>query len=356
MTDLATDLLNGSRRALARALTVIENERSEAPALLTALYPHTGRAWVIGVTGAPGTGKSSLVNAMAAAYRKTGKTVAIVAVDPSSPFTGGAILGDRIRMRDLSGDAGVFIRSMATRGSLGGLARTTRDAVRALDAAGFDIILIETVGAGQSEVDIARAAQTTLVVEAPGLGDDVQAIKAGILEIADVLVVNKADRPGADNTVRALRAMLELGHPTNSGRMVNHHGQMMQTPAQMDEKAEFATAQFTASHHGEEAGAEVWLPPVIRTIATRDAKTENDGIGDLLAQIEAHRLYLSDGERLRQREHDRIDIELRDRLAHTLMKNLLNEVSSEYYESVISQIQARTLDPHSAVRAILSAR
>ncbi len=363
MTDLATDLLNGSRRALARALTVIENERPEAPALLTALYPRTGRAWVIGVTGAPGTGKSSLVNAMAVAYRKTGKTVAIVAVDPTSPFTGGAILGDRIRMRDLSGDAGVFIRSMATRGSLGGLARTTRDAVRALDAAGFDIILIETVGAGQSEVDIARAAQTTLVVEAPGLGDDVQAIKAGILEIADVLVVNKADRPGADNTVRALRAMLELGHPTNSGRMVNHHGQMMQftpsppkSPSPTEERGGLVTGQFTPSPHGERAGGEVWLPPVIRTIATRDAKTENDGIGDLLAQIEAHRLYLSDGERLRQREHDRIDIELRDRLAHTLMKNLLNEVSSEYYESVISQIQARTLDPHSAVRAILSAR
>jgi len=342
MATLAADLLNGSRRALARALTVVENERPDAQALLTALYPHTGRAWVIGVTGAPGTGKSSLVSAMAAAYRKQGKTVAIVAVDPTSPFTGGAILGDRIRMRDLSGDAGVFIRSMATRGSLGGLARTTRDAVRVLDAAGFDIILMETVGAGQSEVDIARAAQTTLVVEAPGLGDDVQAIKAGILEIADVLVVNKSDRPGADNTVRALRAMLELGHPTNGGRMISHHGLMM---------SDDITHPSPALPVGD-----VWLPPVLRTIATGDSRTQNDGIVELLTQIETHRAYLLDGHRLREREHDRIEHEIRDRLAHTLMKNLLNAVSSEYYESVISQVQARTLDPHSAIQALLSAR
>jgi LAO/AO transport system kinase len=341
MTDLAHDILKGSRRALARALTVVENGREGVKDLMSTLYPHTGRAWVIGVTGAPGTGKSSLVSAVALAYRKAGKTVAIVAVDPTSPFTGGAILGDRIRMRDLSGDSGVFIRSMATRGSLGGLSRTTRDAVRVLDAAGFDIILIETVGAGQSEVDIARAAQTTLVVEAPGLGDDVQAIKAGILEIADILVVNKADRPGADNTVRALRAMLELGHPTNNGRMVNHHGEMI-------------AASPVA--HGQGFGDNVWMPPVIRTIATRDAQTENDGIAELLAHIEAHRAYLSDGERLRQREHDRIDIELRDRLAHALLEELLRVVSPDNFERVVNQVQARQLDPHGAVSAILSAR
>lgn len=341
MTDLAQDILNGSRRAVARALTVVENERDGADDLLAALYPHTGRAWVIGVTGAPGTGKSSLVSAIAQAYRKQGKTVAIVAVDPTSPFTGGAILGDRIRMRDLSGDAGVFIRSMATRGSLGGLSRTARDAVRVLDAAGFDIILMETVGAGQSEVDIARAAQTTLVVEAPGLGDDVQAIKAGILEIADVLVVNKADRPGADNTVRALRAMLELGHPTNSGRMVTHHGTMM---------------SVGAHHDAPTTESAVWLTPVVRTIATRDAKTDNDGIAELLAHIEAHRAYLSDGERLRQREHDRIDLELRDRLAHALMEELYRAVPPERFEAVIAEIVGRSLDPHSAVSAILAAR
>src|ERR1044071_5722057 len=223
MMELVTAVRAGDRRALARLLTAVENQREGVDEALKALYPHTGRAWVIGLTGAPGTGKSSLVTELAKAYRAQGETVAVLAVDPTSPFTGGAILGDRIRMRELSGDKGVFIRSMATRGSLGGLARATRDAIRVLDAAGFDRILVETVGAGQSEVDIVRAAYTTVVIEAPGLGDDVQAIKAGILEIADVLVVNKADRPGVDNTVRGLKTMLELGHPASRENMVSHH-------------------------------------------------------------------------------------------------------------------------------------
>ncbi len=211
--------IRSNRRQLSRLLTRAENGQADAE--IAAIYPHTGQAHIIGVTGAPGTGKSTLVNALTKQYRSQQRTVAIVAVDPTSPFTGGAILGDRIRMRELSGDVGVFVRSMATRGSLGGLARATGDLVCVFDAAGFDVILIETVGAGQSEVDIARLAQTTLVVEAPGLGDDVQAIKAGILEIADILVVNKADRPGVDNTVRALRAMLDLGHRVER---ISHHG------------------------------------------------------------------------------------------------------------------------------------
>ncbi len=180
---------------------------------------------MIGITGAPGTGKSSLVNQLALHYRRQEKRVAIVAIDPSSPFTGGAVLGDRVRMRDLAGDAGVFIRSMASRGSLGGLAQATAGVVQVFDAAGFDVVLIETVGAGQSEVDIARLAHTTLVVEAPGLGDDIQAIKAGILEIADILVINKADRPGADSAERALRSMLDLAHPV--AKVFMHHGTAM---------------------------------------------------------------------------------------------------------------------------------
>jgi len=202
MIERVQQVLDGDRRALARLLTHVENEREGAEQALAALFPHTGRAWVIGVTGAPGTGKSTLVNEMTKHYRAQGKTVAILAIDPTSPFTGGALLGDRVRMRDLSGDSGVFIRSMATRGSLGGLARATRDAIRVLDAGGFDVVLVETVGAGQNEVDIVRAADTTVVVEAPGMGDEVQAIKAGILEIADVLVVNKADRQGVNHTCR----------------------------------------------------------------------------------------------------------------------------------------------------------
>src|SRR5512142_2809359 len=215
--DMFDEVLAGERLALARLLTLVENDTPKGRLALDYLYPHTAKAHLVGVTGSPGTGKSSLVNQLAKTFRCAGvEKVAVIAVDPSSPFTGGALLGDRIRMRDLSGDPGVFIRSMASRGALGGLARSTASAAQVLDAAGFEIILVETVGAGQSEVDIARTAHTTIVVEAPGLGDDVQAIKAGILEIADVLVVNKADRPGAEGTVRTLRAMLDLDHHARS--------------------------------------------------------------------------------------------------------------------------------------------
>src|SRR5574341_1305654 len=229
---LADSVLRGERLALARLLSQVENNTADGRAALVELFPHTGRAHLIGVTGAPGTGKSSLVNQLTLHYRRQDKKrIAIVAVDPSSPFTGGAVLGDRVRMRDLSGDEGVFIRSMASRGSVGGLAQKTAAFVQVFDAAGYEIIIIETVGAGQGEVDIARLAHTTVVVEAPGLGDDIQAIKAGILEIADVLVINKADRPGADTTVRSLKAMLELGHPASRNQLLAHHGQLVRVEA-----------------------------------------------------------------------------------------------------------------------------
>ncbi|MCI0353352.1 MAG: methylmalonyl Co-A mutase-associated GTPase MeaB, partial [Acidobacteriales bacterium] len=283
------DVLQGSRRALARMLTIVENQHRGSHEALAELYPHTGRAWIIGVTGAPGTGKSSLVNGLAKVLRQQDKTVAIVAVDPTSPFSGGAILGDRIRMMDLSGDTGVFIRSMATRGSLGGLARTTRDVVRVLDAAGFDYVLVETVGAGQAEVDIVRTAYTTLVIEAPGLGDDVQAIKAGILEIADILVVNKADRSGADQTVRSLRAMLELGHPAARDQFVSHHGRLMAVPQ--------------APTH--DSNSSLWIPPVLKTSATK-----NEGIAELVEAIDSHRQYLSDSGDVARFETRYIEIEL----------------------------------------------
>ncbi|HEX4440488.1 MAG TPA: methylmalonyl Co-A mutase-associated GTPase MeaB [Thermoanaerobaculia bacterium] len=212
--DLAEDVLAGKGRAIGRAITEIELGSAAVPELLARLFPSTGRARIIGITGPPGAGKSTLVQRIAQAFRREGRTVGIVAVDPSSPFTGGAILGDRIRMSEIYTDPGVFIRSMATRGAMGGLARATPDAVDVLDAAGFEVVLIETVGVGQDEVDVVRAADTVAVVLVPGLGDDIQAIKAGILEIADVFVVNKAERDGADRAVAELSMMLDLsGHP-----------------------------------------------------------------------------------------------------------------------------------------------
>jgi LAO/AO transport system kinase len=260
--------------------------------------------------------------------------VGILTVDPTSPFSGGALLGDRIRMRDLSGDSGVFIRSMATRGSLGGLSRATRDAARLLDAAGFDMILIETVGAGQSEIDIARTAHTTLVVEAPGLGDDVQAIKAGILEIADILVVNKADRPGANQTARSLKAMLELGHPASRSQLVSHHGRLV---------------EMEIAPNGHEQG--MWLPPVIQTTAT-----DGTGIAELVDRIDAHRRHLTDGQLLEQLQRQQIEIELYDRLRDVLVARLLKVVPGERIAEVIGRIQARELDPHKGIEVILEAQ
>jgi LAO/AO transport system kinase len=330
--ELISALLAGDRRALARLLTRIENETPEAAGALAALYAHTGRARIIGITGAPGTGKSSLVNAIAQAYRTQGKTVGIICVDPTSPFTGGAILGDRIRMRDLSGDPGVFIRSMATRGSLGGLSRTARDAVRVLDAAGFEVILIETVGAGQSEVDIVRAAQTTIVVDAPGMGDDVQAIKAGILEIADVLVVNKADRPGVDNTVRALRTMIETGHPVRQGQMTTHHGQVM---------------HLDADPPLPEVDA-LWIPPILKTVAP-----EGQGLSEVLAALEQHRAYLDQGDHLDQLERAQVQVELLDRLEAALMARFLKALPEATLSDLIERVQRRTLDPAAAVDVLL---
>lgn len=331
MIELVEPLLAGDRRALARLLTAIENERPGVESALAALFSSTGRAWVIGVTGAPGTGKSSLVNALAKAYRSRGEIVGILAVDPTSPFTGGAILGDRIRMRDLSGDKGVFIRSMATRGSLGGLSRAAWDAIRALDAAGFDRILVETVGAGQSEVDIVRAAHTTLVVEAPGLGDDVQAIKAGILEIADVLVVNKADRNGVENTIRGLKTMLELGHPASRTQMMRHHGQLLPTEV------------FPNGHDSA-----FWLPPILRTVAV-----DGQGIDEVLTAIDAHREHLLRTGMVELRR-GQIEIELYERLRVTLMARFLSQIPVTSIAEAIDQVQNRTVDPQGAVNQLLA--
>ena len=327
--SLSKPILEGNRLALARFLTQVENDSPGGRDTLTELFPHTGKAHLIGVTGAPGTGKSSLVNQLALQYRKTtGKKVAIVAVDPSSPFTGGAVLGDRVRMRDLSGDEGVFIRSMASRGSLGGVTQKTASIVQVFDAAGYEIIIIETVGAGQSEVDVARLAHTTVVVEAPGLGDEIQAIKAGILEIADVLVINKADRPGVENTERALRSTLKLAHPTK--RVFRHHGKSMtmDTPT---------------------ADAALWIPPIVKTVAT-----EGKGIDALIESIARHTAHIRQSGDWAARDRARLGSEMQMLLQEALMDRFMEDIPQKRYHEVIEKVVNRNLSPHEAVKLLLN--
>lgn len=326
---LTQTVLEGNRLSLSRLLTLVENDSPDGRAALVELFPHTGGAHLIGVTGAPGTGKSSLVNQLTLYYRKQqNKKVAIIAVDPSSPFTGGAVLGDRVRMRDLSGDDGVFIRSMASRGSVGGLAQTTASFTQVFDAAGYDIIIIETVGAGQSEVDIARLAHTTIVVEAPGLGDEIQAIKAGILEIADVLVINKADRAGVENTERALRSTLELAHPTK--RVFRHHGQ-------------------TVAIDATEADSRTWVPPINKTIAT-----DGTGIPELAESIARHVAHIRHNGDWALRDRARLGSELEAVLQEELVNRFLGRVQKERFDEIVEKVMRRNLSPYEAVKALLN--
>jgi LAO/AO transport system kinase len=318
-------LLSGDRLALSRFLTQVENGDPQAQPVLDRLFKYSGRAQRIGITGAPGTGKSSLVNRLAKTMRaSTGKTVAIIAVDPSSPFTGGAILGDRVRMRDLAGDAGVFIRSMATRGALGGLALTTAELVQVFDAVGYEVILIETVGVGQAEIDITRLAQTTLVVEAPGFGDDIQAIKAGIMEIADILVINKADLPGVEVTERALRSALEIGYADVPRREVGH------------------SAAETDDVH--EQSGEAWIPSILRTTATT-----GEGIIGLWEKINQHKDYLQRSGKLKRLEHDRLMVEITDLLQARLVNQWRNRVGTFKMESALQQVIDKKWSPGQAV-------
>ncbi len=302
----------GNRRAIARLITQVENNKPTTEQIIKALYPDTGQAHIIGITGPPGSGKSTLVNELAKALRQRDHYVGIVAVDPSSPFTGGALLGDRIRMQDLSGDKGIFIRSMASRGSLGGLAQMTGDVVKVLDAAGFDSILVETVGAGQAEVDIAGAAHTTIVIEAPGMGDEIQSIKAGILEIADILVVNKADRPGANNTVKALKMMIHMGMKDDNE----------QRPS--------------------------WNIPVMETIAY-----EGGGVEALTHSLQAHHDFLRESGEWQQRERNRTGQEISQLLQARFMAQFQNTFSIEQRQAVVDSVVERKLDPYTAVAQLL---
>jgi LAO/AO transport system kinase len=307
LEDWVQQIRKRDTRAMSRAITAIENHEPVADDLLRALFYSTGRAYTIGITGAPGTGKSTLVDRLAAVYRRAGKTVGIIAVDPTSPFTGGAILGDRIRMQGHASDDGIFIRSMATRGFLGGLARATSDVALLLDAAGKDIILIETVGVGQDEVDIVRLANCTLVVMVPGLGDDVQNMKAGLMEIGDLFVLNKADRDGADRLEQQLHAMLQL---------VTERGG--------------------------------WRPEVVRTAAT-----ENRGIEELAAAIAKFRKQAESSPELRARETDHWRRRLVEMLESRLLDQLLGSESGARLEQLAQEVAARQIDPYAAVAEIL---
>ena len=306
MSAVADRVLAGDVRAAARLIRLIDDARPEAEAILRELWPRTGRAQLVGITGNPGAGKSTLVDRLIAHLRAQERTVGVLAVDPTSPFTGGAILGDRIRMQDHALDPGVFIRSLATRGQLGGLSRATSDCARVLDAMGKDVILIETVGVGQDEVEICRLAHTTVVVVVPGLGDDIQAIKAGILEVADLFAVNKSDREGADRTVRDLRSMLELSHAI-----------------------------------GKEAGHEI---AIVKCVASR-----NEGVAEVWSTIEAHYQFLKSGPGLVQRETQRAKNELvevlRDRLLNVALQKLAQE--GAHLDDLALRIARREIDPYS---------
>lgn len=307
--ELARGVIAGDPRSIARAITLVENSLSEAQELIHRIYPHTGKAHVIGLTGPGGSGKSTLIEKIVREYRRRRKTLGIVAVDPTSPFTGGAFLGDRIRMQELSTDPGVFIRSMASRNYLGGLARATKDAVKVLDASGRDIILVETVGAGQSEVEIIKVAQTIVVIHAPGLGDEIQAIKAGLMEIADVFVVNKADRENANKTVMDIQTVLQMGDR---------------------EKA--------------------WKPPIVKTVALT-----GEGVSDLVDQLEEHRCFFEGNESCkRDMLKARAEAELAEAIKDKLVASVIDDLKREgKFEELVQEIISKEIDPSSAAEKLL---
>ena len=310
MQSWVNDIRGGNPRALARAITAVENRDPSAHQLLKSLFPFSGNARVVGVTGSPGAGKSTLVDALAREYRRQGKTIGIVAVDPTSPFSGGAILGDRIRMSSHHADPGTFIRSVATRGALGGLSQTTADIATVMDASGRDLVMIETVGVGQDEIDIVRLADITLVILVPGMGDDVQSIKAGIMEIADIFVINKADRDGADRVEREIRAMQSLAHPRTDN----------------------------------------WTPPVVKTVAS-----DGTGIPALAQAIESYERFLDStevGRRHRMENwRNRLIQMLRDELLERVLRQqMTNDDASRF----AAEVAEHRRDPYSLIDEIIA--
>ena len=307
-TDLAEGVLAGDRRAAARLITLIEDGDCSIRPALARLHLRGGKSHIVGVTGTPGAGKSTLIHKLAKSWRRAERTVGIIAVDPSSPFTGGALLGDRIRMQDLATDPGVFIRSMSSRGSSGGVARATADAVRVLDALGMDIVIVETVGAGQSEVAVMDVVQTVVVVVVPGLGDDIQAIKAGILEIGDIFVINKADRDGVEAAQRELEMMLELDDHCRKG----------------------------------------WRPQIVRTVASR-----SQGIDELMEKIEGHREMMKREGLLEEAERRRCRREVLELLKHKAVLSLLADYGPDDFDALVKAVAERRIHPHDAVERIM---
>ena len=305
--EIVKSVLSGDRRSIAKAITIIENNEPEAKEIIASIYPHTGKAHVIGLTGPGGSGKSTLIGKIVREYRRMGKKVGVVAVDPTSPFTGGAFLGDRIRMQELSTDPEVFIRSMATRNYSGGIAKATSDAVKVLDAAGKDVVIVETVGAGQSEVEIVKVAQTIVVIHAPGLGDEIQAIKAGLMEIADIFVVNKADRENADKAVIDIQAMLQLNNK---------------------EKA--------------------WRIPIVKTVALT-----GEGVPQLIEKIEEHRRFL-EREKQREKAFLKAEMELVEAIKDKVAQSIIAELKKEgKFVELLEKIVKKEIDPASAAEKFL---
>jgi LAO/AO transport system kinase len=336
MSELATRVLASEPRAIARAMRMADDRTPGYLELLKALWPHTGNAWVLGVTGSPGAGKSTLVDRLIEAYRARGQRVGVVAVDPTSPYTGGAILGDRIRMSRHTTDEGVFIRSMATRGHMGGLSRSAREIVRILDASGYGVVLVETVGVGQDELEITRTAHSTLVVMAPGMGDEVQATKAGILECADVFAVNKADRDGADGAVRDLELMIALGNDTMRA---------------LSKSRGHATHTTADGHVASEAGAigDRWTPPIVKCVATR-----GEGMSELVTALDGHRAWVEGTAAGRARRELRMGEEVRDALREALIDAAVHDLGDRIDEAVHA-VDARSLDPYTATERLVAA-
>jgi LAO/AO transport system kinase len=350
IASLLADFDGGRTAALARAVSIVENHRAGFDTLLAALHPRLGRAQRIGITGPPGAGKSTLTTRLAAAYRDAGLTVGIIAVDPTSPFTGGALLGDRIRMEAIALDPGVFIRSMATRGSLGGLAAAAGEVGDVLDAFGIDRILFETVGVGQSELDIARTADTSVVVLVPESGDSIQTLKAGLMEIADLFVVNKSDRPGADRLRHELEVMLGLRGGKAMRNVPAHHGVDLGRVMTRDEKLAMNPARAAREAAADPHVADAWTPPVLRAAATL-----NEGVEGIVGALDGHFAYLAASGQLRERRRTR----MRDRVVAVVEERVRRRLwddaaTQEWLDAQLPALESGETHPFGVADALLA--